>query len=54
LQSDSYKIRCSGKSSTATFTRQQLAAKLRTVLDDYARSLRRGARMAVVGHAAIL
>jgi hypothetical protein len=43
LQSDSYKIRTAGKSSTATFTRERLAAKLRTALDDYARSLRRNA-----------
>jgi TRAP-type C4-dicarboxylate transport system substrate-binding protein len=43
LQFDSYKIRSAGKSSTATLTRERLAAKLRTALDDRARSLRRSA-----------
>ena len=33
---------------------EQLAAKLRTALDNHARSLRRSARMTVVRHAAIL
>jgi hypothetical protein len=54
LPCDSYKIRTAGKSSTATFTPEQLAAKLRTALDNHARSLRRSARMAVVRRAAIL
>jgi len=43
LQFDSYKIRSAGKSSTATFTRERHAAKLRTAPDDHARSLRRSA-----------
>jgi TRAP-type C4-dicarboxylate transport system substrate-binding protein len=43
LQLDSYKIRSSGKSSTATFTPRRLAAKLRAAPDDHARSLRRSA-----------
>jgi hypothetical protein len=54
LQFDSYEIRTAGKSSITTFTREQLAAKLRAAPDNHARSLRRSARMAVVGHAAIL
>jgi hypothetical protein len=37
LQFDSYKIRSSGKSSTATFTPERLAAKLRAAPDDHAR-----------------
>jgi hypothetical protein len=54
LPCDSYKIRTGGKSSTATFTPEQLAAKLRAALDDHSRSLRRSAGMAVVRRAAIL
>jgi hypothetical protein len=54
LQFDSYKIRTVAKSSISTFTREQLAAKLCAAPDDYSRSLRRSARMAVVRHAAIL
>jgi hypothetical protein len=54
LPCDSYKIRTGGKSSTATFTPEQLAAKLRAALDDHSRSLRRSAGRAVVRRAAIL
>jgi hypothetical protein len=54
LQFDSCKIRTTAKSSIATFTREQLAAKVCSALDDRARSLRRSARMAVVRYAAIL
>jgi hypothetical protein len=37
LPCDSYKIRIGGKSSTATFTSEQLAAKLRAALDAHSR-----------------
>jgi hypothetical protein len=54
LPCDSYKIRIGGKSSTATFTPEQLAAKLRAALDAHSRSLRRSAGIAVVRRTAIL
>jgi hypothetical protein len=54
LSCDTYKIRTGGKSSTATFTSERLAAKLRAAPDDYSRSLRRSAGIAVVRRTAIL